>query len=350
MGAVTAVAVSGGVDSALAAALLQEAGEPVVGLTARLTPESSHAPRACCDEQRARELCAALGLEHYVVDLGPEFEAQVVGPFVAAYGAGLTPNPCLPCNRLIKFGGLWERAQALGCHALATGHFALRAPRHGRWALRRGADLAKDQSYMLLELSQAQLEAARFPLGEVTKAQVRAEAQRRRLPFSERESQDVCFVPAGVAEFLSARLQAPPGPILDPAGARLGTHRGLPFYTVGQRRGLGVGGEARLFVLAKDPARNALLVGPREGLCRREFPVRQVNWVSLPPPAPGSVIPCQVMLRYRGALVAGSVAVSGERDCAVELAPHDQAVAPGQGAAFYDEGGWLLGGGVISEV
>jgi tRNA-specific 2-thiouridylase len=343
-----AVGLSGGVDSAVAAARLVEAGYEVVGLTAKLLPPDWPLPGGCCQEELAAALCQRLGLEHHLVELGQDFADVVIDYFVRGYAAGLTPNPCLPCNRLIKFGALLAAARRLGCEALATGHYALRARRGERWGIRRGRDRRKEQSYMLLGLSQDQLACALFPLGESHKAAVVAEAQRRGLPALLRESQDVCFVGEDYGAFLARFLDPQPGPIVDVSGQQLGTHRGLIYYTVGQRRGLRIGGGRRLYVLAKDPTRNALVVGPREMLCRQKFEVEQVNWVSLPPPAPGEEIRCQIMVRYRGELLPGSVTVLSPQRCQVRVGPHQQAIAPGQGAAFYDDEGWLLGGGYIA--
>lgn len=343
-----AVALSGGVDSAVAAARLVDEGHNVIGLTARLLPPDWQGGHGCCDLDLARETCRCLGIEHHVVDVSSQFLEQVVEYFVRGYAEGLTPNPCLPCNRFIKFGLLLQAATRLGCDALATGHYAIRARRGERWGVRRGTDLDKEQSYMLLGLTQTQLSRALFPLGTSTKSDVVQEATRRGLPALLRESQDVCFVDGDYGPFLAARIHVEPGPILDTAGRTLGTHRGLIFYTVGQRRGLGIGAGQRLFVLAKDPARNALIVGRRAELCRREFEVLDVNWVSIDCVPPGRALSCLVMVRYRGALIPATVRMLEGGRCAVTAAPHDQAIAPGQGAAFYDEEGWLLGGGYIA--
>jgi tRNA-specific 2-thiouridylase len=344
-----AVALSGGVDSAVAAARLRDEGRELVGLTAKLLPEDWPEARGCCDETVAAEVCRRLGIEHHVVDLAEEFREAIVGYFVNGYGAGLTPNPCLPCNRLIKFGALLDAARALGCEAMGTGHYARTGRRGGRIGVRRGADEDKDQSYMLLGLSQEQLVGAAFPLGESRKAEVEEEARRRKLPALHRESQDICFVSGDYREFLARYLDAAPGPILDGDGREVGVHRGLAYYTVGQRRGLESGKEGRrTYVIAKEPGRNALIVGARAELCRREFEVEGVNWVSMEPPRVGEEVRCLVMVRYRGRLVAGAVKVEEGGRCVVRVVEHDQAVAPGQGAAFYDEEGWLLGGGVIA--
>jgi len=339
---------SGGVDSAVAAARILDEGHEVIGLTAQLLPPGWGAARGCCDVDVARETCRRLGIKHHVVDLSADFLQHVVRYFVEAYAGGLTPNPCIPCNRLVKFGALLEAAERLGCQALATGHYVRRQRRHRRWGLRRAADFSKDQSYMLLGLSQRQIARALFPLAEARKEEVLAEARRRGLPVLVRESQDLCFVPGDYRDFLAERIPVAPGPILDTEGRELGQHRGLPFFTVGQRRGLRIGGGPKLYVLAHDTKRNALIVGTAEQLCRREFEVEEVNWISIAPPDADRTIPCRVMVRYRGRLIAAEVTTQPGGRCRVKTGPHNQAVAPGQAAAFYDDDGWLLGGGRIA--
>ena len=381
-----AVALSGGVDSAVAAALLCREGRRVIGLTGRLLPRHHpHWSRGCCDTDAAASLCRQLGIEHRIVDLSADFDEHVVRPFVSGYGSGLTPNPCIPCNRDVKFGPLLARALEMGCEKLATGHYAVVERRGERWGLRRGLDREKDQSYMLLALSQEQLARALLPLGAMHKPQVRALADEWSLSCTHRESQDVCFAGGDVAGFLTRRLGASLGPIVDTEGHCLGRHKGLHLYTVGQRRGLGIGGTtAGLYVLAKDPSTNALIVGTREQLCVTEFRVTDVNWVSMPPPPPtvgqpsplppepshagrprhgeGALpqagrprhgegappVSCLVELRYRGTPLEAAVTPLPDGDCAVRVCPHEQAVAPGQAAALYDTEGWLLGGGTIA--
>ncbi len=292
-------------------------------------------------------MCAALGIEHHTIDLAAEFLARVMDPFLQAYGAGLTPNPCLLCNPRIKFGALLDAAREMGCGALATGHYVHSGRRGERFALRRARDAGKDQSYMLLGLSQQQLAAARFPLGSSLKADVVAEAQRPGLPVSPRESQDVCFIEGSVQDYLKAHLDITPGPIRNASGTEIGTHRGLPLYTIGQRHGLGIGGTPRLFVFHKDSAANALVVGTREHLGRRRLRVPRCNWVSIAAPPPGSTLRCLAMVRYRGRPIEAEVTPETGGGCEVRLGPHAQAIAPGQGLALYDDDGWLLGGGSI---
>jgi tRNA-specific 2-thiouridylase len=340
-----AVALSGGVDSVVAAARLVSAGHTVIGLTARLQTSPAADEALAC----AAQACARLRIPHHVCDLTDGFAREVIQAFLDAYGAGLTPNPCLRCNPRVKFGLLLAAARAMGCRTLATGHYVISGERNGHPGLRRAVDASKDQSYMLMGLTQGHLAAAMFPLAASLKTDVLAEARRLALPHLERPSQDVCFIAGPVQDYLARFLQLEAGPIVDLSGRRLGTHRGLPLYTVGQRKGLGVGGaDSRLHVVRKLPGENALVVGPRNALCRREFEVNAANWVSIAAPVEGERLRCQVMVRYRGRMIAGEVTVLGAGRCRVQVSPHEQAVAPGQGAAFYDDDGWLLGGGTLS--
>ena len=343
-----AVALSGGADSAVAAARLHDDGADLIAVFARLVPNPTAAAHWQDAEQAAASVATALGIPFRAVDLSDAFARLVMDYFVSGYARGETPNPCLVCNPAIKFGALLETVRRWGCRTLATGHYAIRRRRGDRWAIRRARDLSKDQSYMLMRLTQDQLNAALFPLGDSLKTEVVHEAKSRGLPVVFRESQDVCFIHEPYGDFVSRFTQPRPGPILDIEGNVLGRHRGLIYYTVGQRRGLGISGGQRLYVVAKDPSRNALILGPREALMRRKFTVRQVNWVSIDPPAEGEELRCQVMVRYRGRLIDATVVPAGEEVVHVSVAPHDQAIAPGQGAAFYDEDGWLLGGGFIA--
>jgi tRNA-specific 2-thiouridylase len=355
MSELVVAALSGGVDSAVAAALLVEAGERVIGMTMRLydakgTPAASG---RCCgprDIEDARAVCAHLGIPHYVIDLSAEFGAAVVDEFVEAYLAGETPNPCVKCNQHIKFTPLLERARAVGADVLATGHYAQLAGEPDRKELRRGADASKDQSYFLFSMPGHELGSVRFPLGALTKDDVRAQARRLGLPnASKDESQEICFVPDGdYAGFVAAsalrRGKALPmaGTIVDERGATVGTHDGTHRFTVGQHKGLGnLATRDRKYVTAIEPATGTVRVGPREAAERRELVVRDLRWLA----PPRTAFDAGVQVRHRGAPIAATIQVDGAR-ANVALAEPTVA-APGQAAVFYAgdrvlAGGWLV--------
>ena len=367
------VGMSGGVDSSVAAALLKEQGYDVVGIMLRLWAEppaedagdedGEDAPvreNACCSIESlsdARRVAAQLDIPFYVINVEEPFRETIVDYFYDEYRAGRTPNPCLRCNRYIRFTLLLERALALGADYLATGHYVRvdDDPATGQRRLRRAVDASKDQSYVLHVLSQHQLRHALFPLGGFTKPEVRAMAAERGLPVATKaESQEICFVAANdsrgfVRRYAEAKGQpAPePGPILDMSGARLGAHTGLANYTVGQRKGLGVSAREPLHVLQLDGARNAVIVGPASALERDTFTVRQATWTrDMPPDGP---TPVEVKVRYKAPLVRGVVAPLPDGRAAVTLEQPIRAVTPGQAAVFYGgaEGDEALGGGLI---
>src|SRR5659263_719932 len=268
-----AVAMSGGVDSSVAAALVLEAGRDVLGVTMRLGL-AELADRACCGEEEvllARRVCDALGIQHVVLDMAAEFAAEVVEPFCASYAAGLTPNPCVRCNERIKFGAFLDRARRLGADTLATGHYARIVHDEGRAWLERGVDRRKDQTYFLYRVPPKTLAILEFPLGDLTKPVVRALAEARSLPTAaRRESQEVCFTDDHAAFVTARRPEAGmPGPIEGSTGMVLGAHRGIARYTVGQRKGLGLGGpEGPYRVVRIDARRNAVIVGASDALSR----------------------------------------------------------------------------------
>lgn len=349
------VAMSGGVDSSVAAVRLQEQGHEVLGVTMKLLdlPESLAEERTCCSLEavrRAQAVCHRLEIPHYTLNFVGVFVQEVIGPFVAQYRTGGTPNPCLRCNMVVKWGELLRRARGLGCEYLATGHYTRLEQRGERWCLRRGADRDKDQSYALYGLSQEALAHTLLPLGEMTKQQVRELAAELELPTAEtRESQDICFIPAGdYRAFLRDKIPFEPGPIVDVQGRAVGEHEGLPAYTVGQRRGLGLGGGEPLFVLALDVANNRLVVGPRVALPRREAIIEDLNWVCQEPLLPGESLATEVELRYRGEPIQAEITVQNGGRAHLRLAVHSQAVTPGQAAVFYDRDR-LLGGGIIAK-
>ncbi len=352
-------ALSGGVDSATAAALLVEAGHRVVGMTLRLYDASGTAASIggrCCgprDMEDARRVCAQLGIPFYVVDLADEFERRVVDDFAGAYLDGRTPNPCARCNQFIKFSPLLRRARALGADLLATGHYARIARGGDAWQLLRGVDRDKDQSYFLFAMPAAELGSVLFPLGGMSKDEVRRRAAGFGLVNADKpESQEICFVPDGdYAGFVERRALArggvrpATGEIVDGAGAVLARHEGVHRYTVGQRRGLGLAhpGGKPLYVTRIDAERGQVVVGERTAAERHGFDVGEVQWIGAAP-APGR-LRAAVQVRHRAIPLVADVDVDGAR---ARVSLIDQAVvaAPGQAAVFYD-GDAVLGGGWI---
>ncbi len=379
------VAMSGGVDSSVAAALLKEQGYDVVGIMLRLWSEPAAreddcvehvVENKCCSEESvydARRVAQKLDIPFYLYNVEEAFRATVVDFFYDEYVAGRTPNPCLRCNRTIRFTILLERALALGADYLATGHYVRvdDDPATGLRRLRRGVDLAKDQSYMLHVLSQEQLRHALFPLGELTKPEVRAIAEDRGLPVAAKaESQEICFVAqndyrgfmkryANARQLVMAGAPAQddgttpdiaglrPGPILTLDGKQLGEHQGLANYTVGQRKGLGITSSKPLHVLKLDAEKNALIVGPAKALERVEMTVREVNY-------PRGVVPdapfaAAVRIRYKAPEIPAVVTPLTGRRAHIALQQPQRAVTPGQAAVMYggDTGDEVLGGGII---
>jgi tRNA-specific 2-thiouridylase len=344
---------SGGVDSSVVAGLMKEAGHEVIGATLQLYDHgaATRTGKTCCagqDIHDARRVADALDIPHYVLDREQRFRAAVIEDFADSYARGETPIPCIRCNQSVKFQDLVELARDLGCAALATGHYARRIEGPDGAELHRAADPARDQSYFLAMTTPAQLAFARFPLGDMPdKASVRAQAARLGLAVAEKpDSQDICFVPSGDHAATVATLRpeaAEPGEIVDQDGRVLGTHRGIARYTVGQGRGLGIGGGERLFVQAVDAPRRRILVGPRAALPRREAVAGEVNWLVPPPAAPVAV---QVKLRARQAArpaVARWDEAAGLLHLALEEA---DVVAPGQAAVLYD-GPRVIGAGFL---
>ena len=385
------VGMSGGVDSSVAAALLQRAGWDVIGVTLDFVSDGS----GCCDAADAHAVCQVLGIRHVHRDCSPAFEERVIQPFCDAYAAALTPSPCPGCNATMKIPELLEVADEVGATHVATGHYAQLAqtylPRPGfapvppRIVVKAAADERKDQSYMLSRLSQEQLRRLVLPLGGMTKAEVRALAAELNLPVAQRpDSEDLCFAPSGYRALLAERgVEGTPGPILNAAGKQLGTHTGLIDYTIGQRSGLGIGGAPEpYYVMAKDAATNALVVGFAEEAKMRAALVADPVWQAIPT-APQVPLQCTVKLRYRSRAVPCTLAVEGggqagkilpEKDgkaaetlpvglaapslegkspasdmLRVTLADPQPLTAPGQFAVFYS-GDTVLGSGIIAAV
>jgi tRNA-specific 2-thiouridylase len=353
------VAMSGGVDSSVVAATLAHQGFEVVGVTLQLYDDGAARGRrgACCagrDIHDARRVAETLGVPHYVLDYESRFRAAVIDDFADAYLAGTTPVPCIRCNERVKFRDLLETARDLGADCLATGHYVQRTPTPRGAHLRRAADPARDQSYFLFSITRGQLDYLRFPLGNFhTKADTRALARRYGLPVADKpDSQDICFVSNGSYADVIARLRpgaAEPGAIVDLDGRELGRHDGVINFTVGQRRGLGLGGGAPSFVVRLEPETRRVVVGPRAALARRSFAVGEVNWLGDDPfeaaPAEGWEVEARVRSTRppRPALVRPA----GPDRASVELLAPEESVAPGQACVFY-AGDRVLGGGWIT--
>jgi tRNA-specific 2-thiouridylase len=347
------VAMSGGVDSAVAAALLHEQGHEVIGVSMQLYDQSGpESFGSCCsldDLHDARRVATALGLPHYMMNFERQFQQTVVANFVGEYAAGRTPLPCARCNSDLKFSTLLERAEGLGAEAVATGHYAqVSKDGAGRYQLQRGIDPDKDQSYFLFSLTQAQLGRARFPVGGLTKTAVRAHAQRLALAVAAKpDSQEICFVPDGdYARFVAGR--APEvmrgGAIVHVDGRTLGAHDGIHHYTVGQRKGLGVSSAAPLYVIQIDAESRRVVVGPREALDRTALTARSVNWIAGVAPAGSMTAAAQIRHRHRAA--PGQVRALPDGRAAFAFDTPQPAITPGQAVVFYD-GDTVLGGGWI---
>jgi len=347
------VAMSGGVDSSVAAALLARQGHDVIGLSMQLYDQREGQVRfgTCCtidDLHDARRVAARIGIPHYIVNFERQFADTVVSNFVREYAAGRTPIPCVHCNGDLKFATLADRASALGARFVATGPYARVAPADGGGCrLLRGADPAKDQSYFLFTLTQEQLAHAMFPVGALDKAAVREQARELGLPVAEKpDSHEICFVPDGNhAEFVERQTgKAPGGTINDLDGRVLARHGGVHHFTVGQRKGLGVSSAIPLYVVDIDAGSQAVTVGPRQALERRELTASNVNWIAGVPPAAGTRVTAQIRYRHREA--PASLDPLPDNRVRVTFDDPQTAVAPGQAVVFYD-GDAVVGGGWI---
>ena len=348
------VAMSGGVDSSVAAKLLADAGNCCTGCTMKLyTNEDAGIPRGhtCCsldDVEDARSVAYRLGMPYYVFNFADDFRDKVIRRFAESYEAGRTPNPCIDCNRFMKFDRLYERAKILGCDHVATGHYARIEERDGKFVLKKALDPAKDQSYVLYTMTQEQLAHTLFPLGGYSKPEARKLAEDGGLVNAEKpDSQDICFAPDGdyaaaIERYTGKKPQ--PGNFVDADGNVLGQHKGIIHYTIGQRRGLGIPHGERLYVCRIDPERNEVVLGEEKDLYRSEAAVSDVNWIS--GETPREPARCAVKIRYRAREQAATVYPEENGRGRIVFDAPQRAVTPGQAAVFYD-GDTVLGGGTI---
>jgi tRNA-uridine 2-sulfurtransferase len=347
------VAMSGGVDSSVAAGLLARDGHEVIGLSMQLYDQQQGDVKfgSCCtldDLYDARRAARTIGIPHYIVNFEHKFEEHVVADFVREYSAGRTPIPCVHCNGDLKFASLVDRAESLGAEAVATGHYAQvdYDEDSGRYRLKRGLDRQKDQSYFLFTLTQAQLSRARFPVGALDKPAVREEARRLGLLVAEKkDSQEICFVASGEhPEFVGRRAEMPTGVIKDRDGHVLGQHDGVHRFTIGQRKGLGLATGIPLYVVGIDADSAAVTVGPREALERTTLTASRVNWIAgETPPSP---IRASARIRYRHQEAPATIVPFDDRRVAVTFDTPQSAITPGQAVVFYDSemvigGGWI---------
>lgn len=348
------VGMSGGVDSAVTAALLMKAGYEVTGVTLKLWDGETES--GCCsltDVEDARSVAQRLDIPFYVLNFKEMFRETVVNPFVESYLNGETPNPCILCNDVVKFNGMLNKAKALGIEYIATGHYARIEYNNdsNRFALKKGTDGTKDQSYVLYGLTQAQLASTLFPLGALNKTEVRSIAKSMGLTVSDKaDSQDICFVGGEkYTEFIRSYsgIESEPGPFVDMTGKRIGTHRGIVNYTIGQRKHLGASFGKRMAVVSKNAATNSVTVGEESDLYKNQVYIKNVSWLSIA--APLDPIRAKVSSRYRGIEAEATIVPYGTGDALIQFDVAQRAVAPGQAAVIY-HGDTVLGGGVISDI
>ncbi len=351
---------SGGVDSSVTAALLKQNGCQVIGATMQIWPsndlaEEAHKFGGCCGfdaVSEAKSVAHTLGIPHYVMNFRNEFAQKVIANFCREYSLGRTPNPCIRCNEHIKFDALLNRAKELGADFIATGHYTRieHDEVNDRYLLKKGVDRGKDQSYVLYTMSQNQLKHTLMPLGVFTKEKVRQLARELGLSVADKaESQEICFIPDGnYSSFLKEYMPdvAKPGPVLDREGNTLGEHRGILFYTIGQRKGLGISAGEPLYVVAIDRGRNAIIVGLKEDVYRDELIAADINWISME--SPKQPLELKAKIRYRHREADAVITSISQREVHVKFSRPQMAITPGQAIVFYHKD-TVLGGGTIEQ-
>jgi tRNA-specific 2-thiouridylase len=339
-----AVALSGGIDSSISACLLKEAGHEVMGVTMRLWSENGLTCPSAASILDAENICRTLDIPFHLIDLETEFKQHVIDYFCREYARGRTPNPCIACNKHVKFGCLLDHTQTLGASYLATGHYARVQDYNNSYHLLKGLDVDKDQSYMLYTLVQDKLSRVLFPLGDYTKSQVQDLARQKGLPTAGKpSSQDICFIASDYGTFLSRYMTTNPGEIVDSHGEVLGQHKGTAFYTVGQRHGLGLAAAEPLYVTKIDSDKSRLIVGSREELNRSRFTACGVSWISGEPLSESMEV--TVKIRYRSPDVPATLFPSFD-SVEIKFNQPQPAVTPGQSVVFYKDNE-VLGGGTI---
>ncbi|NWF77491.1 MAG: tRNA 2-thiouridine(34) synthase MnmA [Chloroflexi bacterium] len=338
-----AVALSGGVDSSVAALLLKEAGYELIGIHMLL----SDSPQSDYQAHRAEDISHVLGIPYHEVDLRKEFESCVVGYFCQEYQQGRTPNPCVACNEHVKFGLLLDKALSLGADYLATGHYARVEHSRDGHRLLKAADIARDQSYFLYTLTQEKLRHVLFPVGEYSRDEVKQVAKQAGLPAATKSSQDICFISQrNYGAFLSQRFSTLPGDIVDAQGKKLGQHRGIAFYTVGQRHGLGLASGKPLYIVWIEPDSNRIVLGPEEELYSQKLIAHKLNWIS--GKAPRDPITVTAKIRYKSKEAEATLFFRND-SVDVHFSQPQKAVTPGQAVVFYNDDE-VLGGGIICQV